>query len=108
MGNHELNGTSLCFDYIYLFSALRQPHQKEDDRKFKVEKLENQLKPKIFETESRFKRGVLLPKVLSLTLQAPQPRATPWIQLWFLMGKYTLYKFSNGSEANRTMPPPHP
>ena len=39
---------------IYLFSALRQLHQKEDDRKFKVEKLENQLKPKIFETESRF------------------------------------------------------
>ena len=39
---------------IYEFSALRQLHQKEDDRKFKVEKLENQLKPKIFETESRF------------------------------------------------------
>ena len=29
---------------IYEFSALRQLHQKEDDRKFKVEKLENQLK----------------------------------------------------------------
>ena len=39
---------------IYLFSALRQLHQKEDDRKFKVEKLENQLKPKIYETKSRF------------------------------------------------------
>ena len=39
---------------IYLFSALRQLHQKEGDRKFKVEKLENQLKPKIFETESQF------------------------------------------------------
>ena len=44
---------------MYLFSALRQLHQKEDDRKFKVEKLENQLKPNIWNRISVLKGGSL-------------------------------------------------